>query len=102
MEQIQQFDQNQDQILDQEIGKWTSKYNFVVSSETTIGVIFTEFLKNRNRLDEFDKLSENCRVDIDGVGILNGKGFHAKVSEIIRDSVKPTQEVKILPRVAGG
>lgn len=102
MEQMQQFDQNQDQVLDQEIGKWTTNLVFTVSSETTIGVIFTEFLKNRNRLDEFDKMSEKCRVGIDGVSVLNEKGFHAKVSEILRTTVKPTQKVGIFPYVAGG
>jgi hypothetical protein len=87
MEQIQQFDQNQEPI----------------SLERSIGSLFADWLEEKNRVSDFDRLSENVIVSIDGeVARISGKGFPAKVSEIMKMVVKPTQEIKFLPRVAGG
>lgn len=104
MEQIQQFDQKQDQVLDQEIGQWTGKYKFVVSSETTIGAIFSDFLlKERKDLSKFDKHAKSAIISIDAVMVpAIGRVGHARISEILRMTVKPTQVVGILPAVAGG
>lgn len=70
--------------------------------DKSVGNLFEEYLSSIGRLAEFDELSQYFRADLDGVGVLNANGFHAKVSEILKMVIKSTQKLKFLPRVAGG
>ena len=75
--------------------------------EKSIGNHFEEFLSSKNRLAEFDELSQTWMVSIDGSvvdrnGVIGGKSFSAKVSEILKMVVNSTQKLRFLPRVAGG
>lgn len=91
MEQIQQFNQEQEVIL-----------------EKSIGNLFEEYLTKKNRLAEFDNLAENVMVTISNDGgrifeVVRGTGgFPAKVKDILAMVIKPTQEIIFRKRIAGG
>lgn len=78
----------------------------------SIGEKYSEFLvlkgekKGKNLLPEFDQLSKITLLTVDGK-VLDRNGsyetsFPAKVSEVLDLTVKPTQEVKFYPWIAGG
>lgn len=73
-----------------------------ISLERSIGNLFTDFLQKKNRLAEFDKIAENVMVSLDGAVLRGAGGFPAKVKDILKMVIKPTQVVKFLPRNAGG
>lgn len=74
-----------------------------VDIEKSIGNLFEEFLTKKNRLAEFDSWSQRTLVSIDGEVLrLSAKGFPAKVSQILKLVIKPTQELKFFPILAGG
>ena len=97
MEQLQQVQKDQEEVI----------------TEVSIGNAFSEYLilkgekKGKNFLPDFDKLSRITLVSIDKKpvdrnGVIGGNSHPAKVSEILRLRVKPTQEVTFLPWLAGG
>lgn len=74
-----------------------------VSLERSIGNLFEEFLDGKNRLAEFDNFSKRTLVIVDDVVIRSPtSGFPAKVMEILKLVIKPTQEVRFQPILAGG
>lgn len=72
--------------------------------ERSVGNLFEEFLSVKyNRLAEFDDWSQRTLVSLDGEVVrLEEKGFPAKVSQILKMVIKPDQELRFLPAVAGG
>ncbi|KKL98551.1 hypothetical protein LCGC14_1823300 [marine sediment metagenome] len=74
-----------------------------VDVEKSIGNLFEEFLTKKNRLAEFDNWAGRTLVSIDGEILrLSARGFPAKVSQILKLVIKPTQELKFFPALAGG
>ena len=73
-----------------------------VSLERSVGNLFTEFLESKNRLGEFAFWSENVMVSLDGTVVRCAGGFPAKVMDILKMVILPTQVLKFLPRHAGG
>ncbi len=74
-----------------------------VSLERSIGNLFEEFLIAKNRpIADFGKHAENVLVSIDGTVLRGAGGFPAKVADILKLVVKPTQEVVFQPILAGG
>ncbi len=73
-----------------------------VSLDRSIGNLFTEFLESKNRLAEFDNFADRTLIAIDGEVLRAKSGFPAKVAEILKLIVKPTQEVRFQPILAGG
>jgi hypothetical protein len=78
-----------------------------VTLDRSVGNLFEEFLSSKNRLAEFDNWSQRTLVSIDGAvvdinGTTGGKGFPAKVFQILKLVVKPTQEIRFQPILAGG
>lgn len=71
--------------------------------ERSVGNLFADFLESKHRLGDFKKLSELTIISIDGEFLrLKAKGFPARVSEILKMSLMPSQELKFFPAVAGG
>lgn len=86
MEQIQQFKQEQEVIL-----------------EKSIGNLFEEFLTKKNRLAEFDEMAKYTNVIIGNEFVrLTPKGFPALVKDILKMVVKSTQELRFQPATASG
>lgn len=73
-----------------------------VSLDRSVGNLFTEFLESKNKLVDFDKYAQITSVSIDGSIVRGSGGFPAKIKEILKMVVKPSQEVRFLPAVAGG
>ena len=80
-----------------------------VTLERSVGNLFEEFLELNGRLADFDKLSKIVTVVVDGDfirvnldGTLNPKGFVAKVSQVLKSVIKPTQSVVFQPITASG
>ena len=80
-----------------------------VSLNRSIDNLFTELLEEKNRLAEFDILSKTWTAIIDGEyirvdteGKLHPKGFVAKISQILKIVVKPTQNIVFRPILSGG
>lgn len=73
-----------------------------VSLDRSIGNLFENFLESKNRLAEFDNFAQRTLIAIDGEVIRAKSGFPAKVAEILKLIVKPTQEVRFQPILAGG
>ena len=74
-----------------------------VSLDRSIGNLFTEFLESKNRLAEFDNFSKRTLVVLDGEVLRStSHGFPAKVFEVLKLIVKPTQEIRFQPILAGG
>ena len=94
MEQIQQI---------QQIQQFKSPLEQEVIVEKSVGNLFEEFLSNKNRLAEFDNWAGRTLVVVDGeIQRLSAKGLPAKVSQILKLVIKPTQSLKFLPILAGG
>ena len=86
MEQLQQVQQEQEVIL-----------------ERSIGNLFEEFLDSKGRIGEFEALSQQVNISVDGDFVrLTQKGFPATVAQVLRTKVLPTQELRFHPAVAGG
>jgi hypothetical protein len=86
MEQLQQVQPEQEVIL-----------------EKSIGNLFEEFLESKGRTAEFETLSQQVNISIDGEFVrLTPKGFPATVAQVLRNKVLPTQELRFHPAVAGG
>ncbi len=73
-----------------------------VQLERSIGNLFEEFLTSKNRLAEFDNFAQRTLIAIDGEVVRSTSGFPAKIAEILKLIVKPTQEVRFQPILAGG
>ncbi len=73
-----------------------------VSLDRSIGNLFTEFLESKNRLAEFDNFAQRALVVVDGEVLRGAHGFPAKVMEVLKLVIKPTQEVRFQPILAGG
>ena len=86
MEQLQQVQPEQEVIL-----------------EKSIGNLFEEFLEAKGRTGEFEALSQNVNISVDGEFVrLTPKGFPATVAQVLRTKVLPSQELRFQPAVAGG
>lgn len=79
----------------------------VFEKETTLRDILMSYLKNKGiDKSKFDLYSRKVNFSVDGVipfkiG-MNGKPTKLSTAEVLDMVVKPSQEVKILPAVAGG
>ncbi len=73
-----------------------------VQLERSIGNLFEEFLTSKNRLAEFDNFAQRTLIAIDGEVVRAKSGFPAKVAEILKLIVKPTQEIRFQPILSGG
>ncbi len=71
--------------------------------EKSIGNLFEEFLIKKNRLAEFGYQSKRTLIAIDGEVLRLGVGgFPAKVSQVLKLVIKPTQEIRFHPWIAAG
>lgn len=97
MEQLQQVQKEQEEVI----------------AEISIGNAFSEYLiskgekKGKNFLPDFARLSRTALVMVDNKpvdrnGVIGGNSHPAKVSEVLRLRVNPTQEVRFQPILAGG
>lgn len=78
-----------------------------VTLDRSVGTLFADRLESKNRLAEFDKLAKSTLVTIDGSvvdrnGVVGGKGLTARVIDVLKLVVKPTQEIGFQPILAGG
>ena len=78
-----------------------------VSLDRSIGTLFADKLEEKNLLAEFDRESNRTLVIIDGSvvdknGNVGGTALTARVADILKLIVKPTQEVSFQPILAGG
>lgn len=73
-----------------------------VSLDKSIGSLFADWLEQKNRVSEFDRLAQIVYVSIDGECVRMSKGYPAMVSQIMKLIVRPDQEVRFQPAVAGG
>ena len=73
-----------------------------VSLDRSVGSLFADWLEQKNRVSEFDNYSKIVSVSVDGVFVRMSKGFPSKVSEIMKMVVRPNQEVRFHPAIAGG
>ena len=74
-----------------------------VTLDRSVGSLFADKLESKGRIGEFEKLSKRYNVDVNGDYLrLTPTSPPALVSEILKMVVKPDQEVKFFPAVAGG
>ena len=74
----------------------------VFEKEATLGDLFRTFLEEKGKdLSKFDQYSKIVDFSIDGE-IPNEGGYRLSTAQMLDVVVKPTQIVKILPRIAGG
>ena len=80
----------------------------VVPQSKSVGNLFEEFLTEKNALGDFDRLAENVMVVISNDGgkifeVMRGvDGFPAKVKDILKMVVSPSQILEFRKRLAGG
>jgi len=83
--------------------QFKNKLEQEVSLDRSVGNLFTEFLESKNRLAEFDNWANRTLVIVDGEALRGiTHNFPAKVAEILKLVIKPTQEVRFQPILAGG
>lgn len=74
----------------------------LIEKEITLGDLFRDFLVSKGKaLSKFDKYAQLVTFSIDGE-IPNIDGKPLSPAQALDTIVKPTQVVKILPRLGGG